>query len=429
MATAGSGAELPMRGAPSLRPPALHVALDVDGLVIGSIIGAALVATGLGTVGLERVQHLLLILLTLAVGGRAIVLASTAKLTFGAAMVTVSVVVLVFLSMLVSDRITGNHLYLAFLVAIVIMLQLDRPLRVRTLVGVTNVYYLAYLALSLGVYLGFIDLGRSLNAFDATMRLPGLSFTTLVGFYGSTAHIDSISLFVVLINLLFGRGAGRYVMICIALLACLASVRFTPFVSLGLGLGAVWVVERVKRAGAVRDTIAAAVGLAFVLSAPLTLAVSGLVASPGFDRVVNTLTTGRLLIWQEIYAVYRDAPLLNQVFGTGTTEPYYLVGGWPRIHPVTRVVDEFWTANAHNSYFAVALTLGVIVYVLLAAAVAYFVSRLRTRRARLISLYLLAVGITNAELFTFYFPVYVIWAAWLVRDDHAVAPAAPSTAR
>src|SRR5690606_29584752 len=410
---ARSGVGQPERAA---RPTVLPVSLDVNGLFLGAVVGAALLATGAGALGYERIQHALLIVLTGVVAGRALILTSVKQLSMVGAMLTVSLAFLLLISVVVSERVTGNHLYLAFVVAMVISLQLGRPVKPAVLLRVTNLYYLVYLALSLAVYAGLIDLGRSLNAFDATLRVPGLNFTTLVGFYGSTAHIDSISLFVALVNVLFGRGRGRQLMVGIAVAACLASVRFTPFVSLGLAVLASWVVERVKRAGAVRDTVAVAVGLAFVLSTPLTLGVSAVVSSPGLDRAINRATTGRLLIWQEMDLVFAEMPPLNRAFGTGTTEPYYEVGGWPRIHPVTRIVDEFWTANAHNSYFAVALTLGVFTFVLLAGASAFFVARLETRRARLISFYVLAVGITNAELFTFYFPIYLIWLAWMFRS-------------
>lgn len=386
--------------------PAAHVVLAIAG---------ALAATAFGALGYDYVQHALLVALTALTGLRALVFASIRPLSKAATLFLVPAPFLFMLSVIASGRLTGNHLYLIFLLAFVLTLEFERPLEPRLLLRITNAYYLVYLAMSLLVYFGVVDLGRELNTFDATRRVPWLEFKTLVGFYGSTAHIDAISLFVALVNLLFGRGKSRQVLVAIAVAASLASVRFTPFVALSIALLGTWFVSWFKRAGSVRRAVAVTVALSIVLSAPLSMLAAELFPSGRLERLINLATNGRLLIWQTMGGVFSEAPLLKQVFGTGSTEPYYLVGGWPRVHPVTKEVSEFWTANPHNSYLSVALNLGLAVFVLLALAISYLVAQMRNRRAMLITLYVLSVGITNAELFTFFYPIYVVWLLWLSR--------------
>lgn len=385
------------------------------GFHLAWIIFGALLATAVGALGHEAIKNLLLALLTVVTGLRALLLASVRPLSKAAALIVCIVPFLVALSILVSGRVSGNHLYPVFLVAFIVTMELDKPIRMRTLLRLTNAYFLVYLGMSLLVYFGVVDLNRELNVFDATRRAPLLDFKTLVGFYGSTAHIDAISLFIALLNLLWGRGRRRYLMIAIAVAAGLASVRFTPFVALGVALLATGMIVGVRRARSARRSLAIAIGLAIVLSVPLSMVAVEVVPSQTFERAVNMATNGRLLIWQTMAGVFAGAPVLSQAFGTGSTEPYYLVGGWPRMHPTTMEVSPLWTANPHNSYLSLALTLGLAAFVVLMFSLAVLLARMRTWRALLVTFYVLTVGTTNAELLTFYFPIYVAWLLWMSR--------------
>lgn len=343
-----------------------------------------------------------------------------------ALLVLITLPFLIALSVLAAGRLTGNHLYLIFLAAFVITIELDRPYSLRALLRITNIYYLVYLGLSLLVYVGIIHLDKSLNIFDATRRVSVFEFQTLVGFYGSTAHIDAISLFVALVNLLFGRGRERSLIIGIAIVASVASVRFTPFVALGIAFIGVWAIGRVRKAGAVRRAVAVGIALAIVFSAPLAMVAAEIFPTGRLESAINLATNGRLRIWQEMGKVFASAPPLIQVFGSGSTDPYYTIGGWPRVHPGTGEVAPFWTANAHNSYLAFALNHGVAAFVLLALVIAYLMAQMRSWRSQLLTLYVLSVGITNAELFAFFFPIYVVWILRASLPQTGGNPALPA---
>lgn len=385
------------------------------GALVAMVISVAFVATALGALGYSAIQHSLLVVLTFATAIRALMLARSRPLSWIALLIITSVPFLFALSVIASETLTGNHLYFIFLPALLLAMRLERPVSRSVLLRITNAYYIVYLGLSLLVYLGVVTLGRELNVFDATQRIPWLEIRTLVGFYGSTSHIDSISLFVAIVNLMFGRGTGGHVVAVLAIVASLASVRLTPFVALSIatfGAGLVW---SFKWSGAPRRWIAVAIALTLVLSAPLSMVAADLFPSGQLEDAINRATTGRLRIWLAMGEAFKKAPLVTRAFGIGTTDPYYLVGGWPQVHPVTKQVSELWTANPHNSYLSVALNLGIVVFVILTLSIAYLISRISELKALIVVLYVLSVGITNAELFTFFHPIYMIWIMWLSR--------------
>lgn len=202
-------------------------------------------------------------------------------------------------------------------------------------------------------------------------------------------------------------------MIGVALLASLAAVRFTPFVALGISMVGSWLLMLVRRSPAFRRSLAVIIMLAVALSAPMSVLVVELFPSWGLEGAINRASNGRLKIWQAMGDVYNEASGLEKAFGVGTTEAYYLVGGWPQVHPQTREVSVFWTSNPHNSYLSVILNLGIVTFGVLATALAVLVTRLRNRNAFLVTFYVLCVGITNAEVFSYFFPIYLVWLVWL----------------
>lgn len=398
--------------------PELHTSL---------VIWGAFAATGLGALGYESMQHLMLVVLTVVTASLALLCWRDCPLPHAATILVLAVPFQLILSVLAAGRLSGNHLYLVFLVAFLIVLNCGRPMRKAGLLRITNSYYLVYLALSLAVYAGVIDLGRELNIFDAARRAPWLGIKTLVGFYGSTAHIDSVSLFVALVNLLYGRGNWRWIFIGLATAACLSAVRFTPFAALGIAIACTWLVWRGTRSAVLRRGLAAGLVIGLTFSAPIAIFASVAFQSTRFDQTVDRATNGRLRIWKAMEEIYIGAPLEKKMFGTGSSEPYYLVGGWPRIHPVTNEVEPLWTANPHNSYLSVLFSLGLVVFLALATALVRLVARMHDWRAHLIAFYVLSVGITNAELFTFLFPIYVVWVFWLHHQGALPRRQAPPT--
>lgn len=383
------------------------------GFHLGFTIFGALIATALGTLGFELLRDGLFTLLTFVMVVRALYLWSIARLRIIAVALGASLTVLAVLSAIMSGRVSGNHLYVVFIVTLVVAIELGERVSLRSLLRLTNAYYLVYLALSILVYLDVVDVGRSLNVFEATQRVPWLDFRTFVGFYGSTAHIDSISLFVALVNGFLGKGRYKRVIISLAVAASLGSVRFTPFVSFGIACLGTCLIGVLRRARVLRYAASAVIVLVIVASAPLSLiAAETITAWPAGD-LINKATNGRLAIWSAMSQRFEEAPLIHQLFGTGTTDSYYLVGGWLRVHPSTGEVSPLWTANPHNSYLTVALNVGAVIAGLFGLVLVWLACQMRTWRTRLIMLYVLATGITNSELFTAYFPIYVVWIWWL----------------
>gem|GEM_PF-6480715 len=335
-----------------------------------------------------------------------------------------SLPMLIALSVPINGFVSGNHVYLVFLVTFLVVLSLDGGDLGEHLLQATNVTYVVYLAGSLLVYFGVVELTKGLNIFDAATRVPWLRIKTLVGLYGSTAHIDSISLFVALLNLAFGKPRRKWAMVVLALAASALSVRYTPFAALAIALVAVCCLRVTRRSPQASRLVATVAALVVVFAPFLLLALDRVAGSPELSLALDRATNGRIKIWSAMLEVYaNDVGLFGQLFGTAVTEQVYEVGGWPRVHPGTGEVVEFRTSNPHNTYLAFMLSYGLVPFLALVLVIAYCAMRFLRGWRAVLFFFVLAVGITNAELMTFHFPVYVAWAVALGREQLALRPA------
>lgn len=389
-----------------------------------------MVAVTFGVVGRELVYQ------TLVVGVSGLVLAVALQLarrrggSYGLFAALTSLPLLITLSVLINGFVSGNHVYLVFFVSFLMVLALDDGDVIPRLLHATNVTYVVYLAGSVLVYAGVIDLGAGLNIFDAADRLPWLRIRTLVGLYGSTAHVDSISLFVALLNLACGKSGRKWMMVILGLAASVLAVRYTPFAALAIALAVNAIMALTRRAPQVSRGVAATATLVIASSSFLLVGVTRMADSSDVTRALDRVTNGRTRIWSEMLDVYSgDVSAFEQLFGTAATEEVYQVGGWPRVHPVTREVTVFWTANPHNTFLTFTLSYGLVPFLALALVLALWATRFPAGPRGIVYFYILAVGITNAELMTFHFPVYVAWVVVLGRRQVAERPALAARSR
>lgn len=385
------------------------------GWPLSLILFGALSATCISAIGFSFIGDGILLLLCCGIFLLAVAQTAVKGIHIGIVLIGFLLLGTVAIGVLSAGYVSGNHMYLIFAGATALVVWRSNDLSQRVLLGLTNSYYIVYLVLSLGVYLGIIVVDSNLNIFEADQRVTGLGFSTLVGFYGSTAHIDSLSLFVALVNLLYGRGVAHKIVFVIGLLASAATLRYTPFFSLAIALTCAALVYPVKATKAGRKITIGLLVSTIAISAPLVVTIGELSPDDQVHRLLNTGTSGRSRIWEAMIDTYVHVPGLQKLFGTGTTEGIYLVGGWPRVNPVTGEVKPLYTENPHNSYFSIALTTGLFGYGLLVAGLLFLSGQSKNWKSTLITFYILAVGITNAELFTFMFPVYLIWLVFLNR--------------
>src|SRR5690606_2869928 len=217
-----------------------------------------------------------------------------------------SLPMLIALSVLINGFVSGNHVYLVFLVTFLVVLSLDGGDLGERLLQATNVTYVVYLAGSLLVYFGVIELTKGLNIFDAATRVPWLRIKTLVGLYGSTAHIDSISLFVALLNLAFGKPRRKWAMVVLALAASALSVRYTPFAALAIALVAVCCLRVTRRSPQASRLVATVAALVVVFAPFLLLALARVAGSPELSLALDRATNGRIKIWSAMLEVYAN---------------------------------------------------------------------------------------------------------------------------
>jgi hypothetical protein len=394
---------------PTFDPPLTPIHLYL--VLLGSML-----AVTLNVMGIDPAFQALVLLLTLFSVIRALFLVRVHNVRLGAVPVPLLLLGIVVASALVSGSVSGNHVYVVFAVSLATAVWLDRRLDASRLLAITNVSFLIFLAGSILVYAGVLDLGRNLNVFEASSRVPGLQFRTFVGLYGSTAHIDSIAMFVALVNVVHGRGRWRGWMVALAVAASAATLRYTPLVSLVIALSGMGVTHLVAAAPALRRAVAGLIAAMLVSSAFLTVWVTRFLPFDAVEAVANVGTNGRSRIWSAMLERFAsETSFLQKAFGAGTTESY-LVGGWWRLSPVSGEWERLWTQNPHNSYLAVALTLGATVFVMIIALAAYVAARTAASPDLAPTLFVLTVGITNAEVLTFHFPIYLAWLALLARE-------------
>ena len=311
-------------------------------------------------------------------------------------------------------------LYPVFALGFTFMLAYSRC-TVRSLLRPTNAFYLTYLVLSLLVYFGYIELDRSLNTFDATSRVPMLQIQTLIGFYGSTAHIDSLSMLVALVNLAYNRTRSGKIVAVIALIASLLTVRYTPLIALISSVLTYTLLKMVWRHIPVRRTLILLVAASAVFSFALSDFVQ--VQTDGqYLELSNSLTNGRAGLWTTMLQTFTsNTDPVERWFGSGDTTAYSAVA-WYIWHPAYQAVVPVWTDNPHNNYLYVLLALGYVGLLGFFIAVLGLLWRYESPINIAVASFVLVSGITNSYVFSFHFPLFLAWVVVLAFQEGGTAP-------
>lgn len=285
-------------------------------------------------------------------------------------------------------------------------------LGIERLLLVTNVIYAVYLFLSVLLYFEFLPPSKELNMFeyDAPSFLGG-SFRTFVGFYGSTATVDSYSIIVALINLLFNKSAfWRWVFFLLGLCAAAATLRFTPFVALGGAIVISICIGFIKNQF-VRNYIIIGLTIMCFLSPLIFLALFGIF---GLDSLVtlDAITSGRASIWVAMLPnFFVSQPMVNILLGSVNIDSTAVDLGFSDGHLV---------GNPHNNYLSFLLRYGFVGWLALLIAFSKVLCRLTKTSYLLVATLLMLTAVTNSETFGIYFPIYLIWIGTLYAASNKI---------
>lgn len=298
--------------------------------------------------------------------------------------------ILFFVNVILIPIIGVNWRELALLLWFLLLLLFfaSNKVKLESFINFLNYTYLFYLFLSVLVTLHivvpeFTDEG--LNQFD--VDVGNSTMTTLVGYNGTTAGIDSYSAIILLINLLFSKGKTRVIFSLVSLVAILLTFRFTPLVGIAFALGVL--VIRNKRLITL-----------YKIGVPIFCLFSFFIPLFYVDDLdfLDEITHSRAKIWIEYWIIWVKSGLSSMLLGIRQQHlPEIIFTQW-----------QGWFSNPHSSYMRIFLFWGAAFYLLFAY---YFISVFLKRHSKkvLAVLSLIAVcGITNFNIFWNENPIYLL---------------------
>lgn len=317
-------------------------------------------------------------------------------------------IVTVFLSFTIYANFRASYSFVIPYIFVTSFIIVDRyKLDIAALLKIHNVVFLVYLFLSVLVYTGFINLNRDLNIFEEQNFL--VNFQTFIGFYGSTASIDSYAMFTAIVNVLFGKDIKEKIIIAtLAFFASLSTLRMTPILALILSFIIYLIVVRLVKRGFSFKVLVGFINFFIVFSFLIVLIIEPYM-SDEFDFFLQAFTHGRFSIWQNMISNFTtdDFNLFQQLFGIG--ERIRVDTGW-----ISQ--GSNFTTNSHNSFIDILIKFGILGLVFFYAGVSYLIANYRDETYYFVVLFILFVATTNSSTFSYSFPIYIFWIYTLYRN-------------
>lgn len=301
-----------------------------------------------------------------------------------------------------NSKISISYLYIIYAAGLYYFISTLKD-KVNILLKVSNIVYLIFLGLSLLVYFSLIQWpNTNLNLFQ--YNVFGFTYTTFIGFYGSTAHIDSYSLLIFFVNLFFNKGKGRYFFILVPLLAAIATVRFTPFVSIFVALFFLFMFSKFGKR--ITPIISLSIFSSFYIVYLIMLYFNNFT----LNEMMGNFTNGRNFIWYDMLTLYNnyDDMTLNKLIGFGNTELF-------SVSSFGNTVGDI--SNPHNSYLRILIENGFIFYSLIYLFMTYKLTLIKNKIPLFLSFFILMVGVTNNEVFSFSNPIFLLWFLVLISEN------------
>lgn len=295
----------------------------------------------------------------------------------------------IILLILLQSIVNTYHLYFLFLTGLFLLFNIYYIPR-KSLLRVTNLSFLIYLFFSILLYLDIIKIGRDLNIFDINYNILGIK--TFIGLFGSTASIDSYATIIILINLYYNKGKGKWLLILVSATAALLTFRTTPFL---VFFGPFIIVKCIDLFKKHLSVILLMTGAIFFLCFLPSL-IWQVTHSERIILILNFLLTGRASLWILMINQYFTYPMTDLLVGFGDTL-HFEVSAWGRV-----------TANPHNMYLKILIVYGMIIfigfYILLSSKL------VKNTSTQLIILFaILLAGIGNSNIFSFMNLPLSIW--------------------
>lgn len=260
----------------------------------------------------------------------------------------------------------------------------------NTFLKFINITYTIYFIFSVLFYFFYYTNMDSINQF--IIHLGSISFKTLIGITGSTANIDSYTVFVLLVNIFYGK-KNKFI-IFMLILIILWTARFTPIVALFIGLSTFYII---------RNKITAILYTFIFFSVLLILFYFiyyyhkiELYNSFILSDILYKATHGRNIIWElQLNNIIDNFTILDYMFGN------------LNYAKVTLSWAEYPVENSHNAFLFNFFHFGLFSVIILIIYISKYLQNFN-RKSYALVMTIFTTSLTNGEILLPYNPIFLI---------------------
>lgn len=300
------------------------------------------------------------------------------------------------ISILYNRSFPSAHIFLIFLCLLYAYFGKNQ-MSEQKLIDITNYTFVVYVILSVLVNIHLLPIGREANTHEEYFL--SIKVNSFVGFFGSTAHIDSYSIVVLLINYFLNRKHTKKYYVILASFVAFITFRTTPLLVLFGSIVAVYIIEKLN--WKLLKVIAV---LVIFLSFLLPLAVFFFTNDRFYVTILDYLLTGRASLWLDIFNLYQKEGFWDQLIGFGAVEKF-TVYTW-----------GFEKSNPHNLYLNFMILYGYVIFIPLFIFICRKFLRM-TYNKKIIFLAILLGGVGNSAIIGFTNLPITLWFAYLLSNE------------
>jgi hypothetical protein len=300
--------------------------------------------------------------------------------------------------------IKGNNHYAIMLFAYIVLLITFfsyHRINETSFINFINITYSVYLIFSLLIFFGVLPQLVEINesAAENNITLLGLNnFRILNGMDGGPSNIDTYSALILLINIFVNRNKSRIFFIGASIFAIIASLRFTPIVSIILIL-AFYPIYKNRLLTTITLLLISImfIVILFALSEKINVTLFG------FDlwNLLYLSTHGRSMIWEQQMGIFKGFDIIE--FLLGNFNPDLFKVPIIRIQGVSGIGTVF---NPHNTYLLLLFRQPIMFLTMFFLFMFYQFKQHRKNIFPIIFLIFLS-GFTNSGIISLGNPIYL----------------------
>lgn len=274
-----------------------------------------------------------------------------------------------------------------------------------------NVFYLFYLAMSILMWVLSVKFGAYALSDRYTLGIFGINKSILLGVNGSPASLDSFSALVFLLNLFFGVDKRKNLILSLALIAIVLSLRLTPMVAMTITILFYFVIK--NRMLFFSSTMM--LNLVYVLIIYLAWVIMQnieTVQDKGYT-ILHNATHARFVIWgQQINVMLENYSFSDYMLGGFRNETFNVA--------LYQVSGEELTRSTFNPHSSILLLFfrNPFLFVLMYSAYMFLIIKNFTRRKAAISVFIFLSLTMNSSLLATGNPVFTIVMILLALPDN-----------